>query len=336
MTTHLKYVAAAALAIGGMSNVWAQDSAADKAGRAADRAGDAAQNAADKTGTAVREGLRGTSAAPDAEGIRDVFASSTEAALKPGGFNDLVERFVDADRNRLGKAMPDSDARKPLDDKLKQFRTDWKAKYNQEFDFPDKEEDVFKPEKVKIIQGEVGSAITAGARSDATGVRGEVTGTGVGTGAVGADPAAPATPAAGRDAAGNTDLDRNREAGRNIATVMIPASHGLPAINVPMIHELPDNWRIDIPDNVEAGALHAKLVEHLTKLHDMKSQWPADVNDAYLAATHHVLMAIFEGSPAVQKGGAEAQPAAGTISPGASPSATPATPATPAAPGAAQ
>ncbi len=113
------------------------------------------------------------------------------------------------------------------------------------------------------------------------------------------------------------NLDSNREEGRNKATVMIPASHGLPAINVPLIHELPDSWRIDIPDTVDAATLRANLQKHLTKAHEMKDQWPADANEAYLAVSHHVLLAIFEGTPAVQQGstGDSAQPAAGTISP---------------------
>jgi len=55
----------------------------------------------------------------------------------------------------------------------------------------------------------------------------------------------------------------------------------------------------------------------------MKSQWPADVNDAYLMVSHHLLLAIFEGTPNVRsEAGAGAQPAGGTIPP-ATPSAAP-------------
>src|SRR5688572_22545452 len=148
MNAHLKLFAAAAMTVGTISVGWAQNTAtgsenqvknaADRAGdstnraadktgaaldNAADKTGDAARNAADKTGAtldkaAAGQGVHGTAEAPDAEGIRDVLTSTTEAALK-GSFSDVVERFVDADRNRLGKAMPSDDAQKPLNDLAK-------------------------------------------------------------------------------------------------------------------------------------------------------------------------------------------------------------------------
>src|SRR5688572_26636174 len=203
MNAHLKIFAAAAMTVGAMSIGHAQntatgsenqvnnaaDRAADKTDRAADKTGaaldnaadktsnaaqnaadktsNAAQNAADKTGStldkaASGQGVHGTAAAPDAEGIRDVLASTTEAVVK-GGFSDIVERFVDEDRNRFGKAMPSSDALKPLNDLTKQFRDDWKTKYNQEFDI-EKEELVFNP-TVKIHQGEFGQTVPDNART---------------------------------------------------------------------------------------------------------------------------------------------------------------------------
>ncbi len=458
MNAHLKILAAAAMTVGTMSIGYAQNTAtgsenqvnnaADRAGdttnRAADKTGAALDNAADKTGNAAQnaadkssatldkaasgQGVHGTAEAPDAEGIRDVLASTTEAVLK-GSFSDIVERFVDEDRNRFGKAMPSDDALKPLNDLTKQFRDDWKAKYNQEFDI-EKEELVFNP-SVKIRQGEFGAtetdrARTAGERSgaqqsgekpssgdrailgnsdlqtmpDKKGPKGGVdlteaadqdranrasgsnisgssnasansasakiagagsqqpsdanasgtnspsnnnvggsssdstlgraaskTGDAIGNAADKTGEAVTAGVGRARDAV-TGNADSNREKGRNFAHVMIPASHGLPAINVPLIHELPDSWRIDVPDNLDAAKFQASLQEQLTKAHGMKAQWPADANEAYLAVAHHVLLALFEGTPNVQQSGsgATAQPAAGTIPP------TPVTPADPATP----
>jgi len=478
MNAHLKLFAAAAMTVGAMNIGYAQntatgsenqlnnaaDRASDSTNRAADKTGAALDNAADKTGNAAQnaadktsntaqnaadktgatldkaasgQGVHGTAEAPDAEGIRDVLASTTEAALK-GSFSDIVERFVDQDRNRFGKAMPNDNDLKPLNDLASQFRNDWKTKYNQEFDFPDKEELVF-TSSVQIRQGEFGAttpdnARTAGERSgaqssdkssgdravlgnsdlqtmpdkkgpkggidltdaadqdranrasnsnisgssnastssdrtkvagagsqqpsdagaaNATGGAASADGPGKGTSSnsnvggsssdstlgraadktadtVGnaADKTADAVTAGvgrARDAV-TGNADSNREKGRNMATVMIPASHGLPAINVPLIHELPDAWRIDVPDTLDAATFRANLQKHLTKAHQMKAQWPADANEAYLAVSHHVLLAIFEGTPNVQQSGsgATAQPAAST------------TPPTPATPGAAQ
>jgi hypothetical protein len=373
MNAHLKILAAAAMTVGAMSIGHAQntatgsenqvnnaaDRAADKTDRAADKTGAALDNAADKTSNAAQnaadkssatvdkaasgQGVHGTAQAPDAEGIRDVLASTTEATLK-GSFSDIVERFVDEDRNRFGKAMPSEDALKPLNDLTKQFRDDWKTKYNQEFDI-EKEELVFNP-SVRIMQGEFGatvpdSAQTAGQRSTATPQPSESvpsdrkttegdtaaertldrTGDAVAGAADKTGDAVAAGVGRARDAV-TGDADSNKEKGRNMATVMIPASHGLPAIKVPLIHELPDNWRIDVPNNLDAAKFQANLQKHLTKSHQMKDKWPADANEAYLAVAHHVLLAIFEGTPNVQQSGsgATAQPAAGTIPP------TPATP----------
>jgi hypothetical protein len=358
MKTQLKLFAAAALAAGTMTAPLsaqntatgsenqvnsAADRAADQTNRAADNTKDAARNAGDRAeGTldkaAAGQGVHGTAQAPDAEGIRDVLASTTEAALK-GSFSDVVERFVDADRNRLGKAMPGKDDLKGLDALTKQFRDDWKAKYNQEFDI-DKEELVFNP-SVRIMQGEFqGDAVrTAGERTE---VKTEVkTTTDIDkapgtaddrsklekaadkTGEVVKD-AAEKTGEVAKDAVDkvrgtSTDVDANKERGRNMATVVIPASHGLPQITVPLIHELPDSWRIDIPDNLDAATLRANIEKHLKMAHDEKASWPADANEAYLAVAHHVLLGIFEGSPNVQQGSDRAQPAGATITPSATP-----------------
>ena len=90
--------------------------------------------------------------------------------------------------------------------------------------------------------------------------------------------------------------DTNRDPGRKVATVMIPASHGLPELAIPMIHEFPMSWKIDVPDDLDSQQLHDRLLKHLTMFDENKDQWPSDVNDAYRMATHHVMGALFEGS----------------------------------------
>ena len=235
------------------------DKAVDATKRAGNRVGDAVGNATDDARQASGRIGQGTEAAPDAEGIRDVIASATEAALKGDGLSDLTERFVDADRNRIGQTID----KLQLDDYnafVKQFRADWKAKYNQEFDI--KEEQAYPNELVSITQGEIGDAAPSGA---------EV--------ATGQKPG---------------DVDTNKEKGRNIAKVQFAESHGMPAVTVPLIHELPDAWRIDVPDTIDAAKLKANVMAHLKEAHDMKDQWPADVNQASAAVTHHLLEALLD------------------------------------------
>jgi hypothetical protein len=248
----------------------------DKTADAAKSAGDKLANAADKTGEKIGElgkdarqaGAKigkGDATAPDAEGIRDVLAQVTEAALTEKGLDDLTERLVDADRNRIGSSIGDESPEHTA--LVKQFRADWKAKYGQDFDIKD-EEAVYPSAMFTIAQGEVGDAAPS-ASEVATGQR-------------------------------PGDLDANREKGRNMASVTIKESHGMPSLTVPLIHELPDNWRIDVPDTIDAAKLRSNVLAHLQAAHAMKDQWPDNVQDAYAAVSHHVLMAILD-KPVEQK-----------------------------------
>ena len=324
-------IAAAALAAGGFGYVGCDrdetasntnpsgETAGDKVDRALDRTGDAAGRAVDKTAEAGRDladktaelgrdvgdkateagrDLRaktsdgadamaerasstlrgeGTAAAPDAEGIRDVLASATEAALKENGLNDLAERLVDADRNRIGDAIgADFPEHAAL---VNQFLADWQAKYNQEFDI--KEATALPEATFAIRQGEVGRA--------AAGTEVDLDRDADGTASVDVDAKS------GVDSPDTTAADANRnDPGRNVASVAVKASHGMPSLTVPLVHEAPDAWRIDAPDSLDAAKLKQNVLEHLRAAHAMKDQWPADVNEAYAAVTHHVLMAILD------------------------------------------
>jgi hypothetical protein len=246
-----------------------------------DRAQTGAQNQVDRAQATAEQGLQGTAAAPDAEDIRDVLGQVAEASLTEDGFDDLVERFVDADRNRIGQAMPNEGQLESLNTLAKQIGDAWKTKYNGEFDITD-EELVFGT--VRIQQGEIGDqARLAGERQ---------------TGQTGVD-----NPVNTNNPQSPADQNLN-DPGRNIATVTIPAGHGLSEIRVPMIHEMPDSWRIDVPDTLTADKLRTNLETHLRQVQQMQAQWPSNKDQAAMAVTHHVLLALFEGSPQVQQTGA--------------------------------
>ena len=239
---------------------------AGEAARAADREtreaarelGDAADRTADRmtddTRTAVnplRTGGEATDAAPDAESIRDTVASATEAAITDDGFDDMVERFVDADRNRIGEYLDDNDDFTALNEKAKAFRDQFQAKYDAEFDIAD-EGAVYSDQFATIRQSELQA----------------------------------------RQAAATDDPDANREEGRNVATVMIAKSHGLPQLTVNMIHEMPDSWRIDLPDTVTGKQLHDNLSKALDDLTANQDKWPGDKVEAQRYVTHRLLLAI--------------------------------------------
>jgi len=239
-----------------------------------------------KTGDALHDAgnfLTGSSTrpsnplAPDAEDIRETVKEVTQAALTKGGFDDLIERFVDADRNRLGKDGFSEKDHPQLDGLIAQIQKDWKAKYNQDFKIADKEA-VYNSMFASIVQSEIPGSNDARLAADRPAVT---------------DPGQmPARPDNQRVAGGDT----NREAGRNIATINVAASHNMPMLMIPMVHEAPDSWKIDVPDSFTVEQLHDNLMKHLTMVKDMKDQWPADPNEAYRAVTHHVLMAVMNTS----------------------------------------
>jgi len=319
MRKHLAIVAAAAaMTIGGFAYAQdAQPNAAQRTGQAiehgAEKTGEAIKNGAEKVKDAVTPNRDAESAASKnqskhAEEIHDVMAQVTEAALTKDGLDDIVERFVDADRNRLGQNKDALKADDTLNGRIAQFQKDWKDKYNQDFDIKD-EDKVYDTSFAMITEGEEGRARTASDRinADATAGGGAASASGNvgGVGASGTVDTKTGTASGnvdnktGVDAPkvntdGQTAADKNlNDPGRNIATVHIAASHNMPALDVPMIHEA-GGWKIDVPDSVDASKFHQNVLNALTHCDDMKAQWPSDVNDAYRAVTHSVLLSIFD------------------------------------------
>ena len=269
--------------------------------------------------------------ASDAGGIRDVVASSAEAAFTKGGFDDLVERLVDADRNRIGQNMPQGSGLETLDGRIEQIRQAWKDKYGEDFDMNAGQ--LFGPQFIGIAQGEVADPAAlaqawpvepAGASSGSqvagsshtgrdistpeTAVKtgettaGRSTGVDRTTGASGAaddsaQTASSRTPAAREQggALGERRIEaRNLEQGRDVALVRVPSGHGLPELTVSLIHEKPDAWRIDVPDQLSGQKLYDNLLNQLTRVGENTSQWPADKEDAYRHVSHCVLMAVLD------------------------------------------
>jgi hypothetical protein len=354
MKKHLSIVAAAAIAAGSYAfittGLYAEDDAATTAGqkvdRAADQTGDAAGRAADKTKDAVgsvdvkTEGDAATSGAAaglpagiqkatsdDSEDIRDTLGDVVENALKKDGFDDLVGNFVDADRNRLGSFADQKDKLTTLNGRIAQIQKDFKAKYNKEIEVDHQVAFGAQDAKFRILQGEIVNpqlltnwpvkATTTGSTSGSqstTDVKVDVK-----------DDGKIDTPRVGElGKPSNEPGDRNLDKGRNVAIVHLPASHGMQPLAVSMIHELPDNWKIDVPDNVDGQRLHDQLLNHLTKLGEAKDQWPADANEFHRMAAHHVLAAIYDVNAPSAKGttGTGAGGTSGTGTSGSSTSGT--------------
>jgi len=299
MNKLINWAAVAAISAGGFAlapHVRADDTVGNKVDRTVDRTKDAAGNAADAT----KDKAHDVKTNWENGRAYTLLGQVTNASLTKGGFNDLIERFNDADRNRLGSWAHDKNNKEKLDvldGRIAQFQKDWKAKYNQEFKIR-KDDVVFGNPMFTVAQGEIGrDAQLAGERVPSPQ---NVTKDNINQ---------------PKDATGNTAADRNLEKGRNIAYVTVAASHGLPELKVPLIHELPDMWKIDVPDSVTGQKLYDNVLKHLTMANEQKDQWPSDVNDAYRQISHHVLMAVLdvdEKTPAAgaQIGGDTAKPTA--------------------------
>jgi len=283
----IHWTAVAALSLGGV--------AFTTSASAEDKTKNAAENAVDNTKAAAHD------AKTQWQDVRihTMLGQVTNAALTKGAFDDMVERFNAADRNRLGSWAKDKVNKEKLDvldGRIAQFQNDWKAKYGHEFKIR-KDDVVFgNPAIFTYAQGEIGKdAQLAGEKLP---------------------PAQNVTKDnlnQPKDATGNTAADRNLEKGRNVAYVTVAESHGMPELKVPLIHELPDMWKIDVPDSLTGQKLYDNVLKHLTMANEMKDKWPTDENDAYRAVAHHVLLGVLdvdENAPsgAAKLGGDAAKP----------------------------
>jgi len=76
------------------------------------------------------------------------------------------------------------------------------------------------------------------------------------------------------------------------ATGTIAASHNLPELTLNFVGE-GGQWKLDIPDGVDAQKLHDNLKAALTDLQD-SSKWPADKVEATRAVSHRMLAAVMD------------------------------------------
>jgi hypothetical protein len=191
---------------------------------------------------------------------RATLRDTVEDALTNNDLNKLVGQFTKADRDRIGKQSDESLA--DLNAAIGQFRRDWKAKYNQDFKLSDKEEVVYGAP----VSIQVGPQAEAGLASSAT----------------------PAP-----DAAVTKDAVKQAN---NTTTVTFPKSDAAPAVSLTLFNEgtVMNDYKVDVPDTLDAAALKASLIKHIGHIEGMKDQWPSDVNEASRIVSQHILKAISE------------------------------------------
>lgn len=289
----------------------AVDNASNKVDRATDKVGDTARDATNKTKDKIgdidvksEKSVGQTADLPagiqkatkdDSEDIRASLADLSEAVMSKS-FHRVRNKLVDADRNRL-KDLKDDDAM--FAGRIEQIRKDWKAKYGKDFDIEHKVAFGQDFKNFTIVQGEIAnpallsnwpvdnkSKAGASLKVGESKVEATVGGGGANATATGARNET--------NQPGNKPGDRNLEKGRNVAIVTFPESHGTPELTASLIHELPDQWRFDIPDTIDSNKFYQNLLAHMTEFGEMKDQWPQDVNEASRMITHHVLEALYD------------------------------------------
>src|SRR5436190_14084915 len=241
--------------------------------RAADDAAKQGQNAP----PALPPGVKAKDVGDAVAGIRRTLATMTEAALTKGSFKDMTERLVDEDRDRIGDFIKQDFSK--LDGRIDQVRKAWRDKYGEDFKV---DRDV-SLQQVALVRGEIDDPQAFASRWPVQ--------------PVSADAREPV--AAGAAEQANADAAKSKpgreskiEKGRDVAIAAVPPSHGLPQVNVSLVHELL-NWKVDVPNTISGQQIHDRLLSHLTYLGDHADQWPSDKKDAAAMFTHHVAMAVY-------------------------------------------
>jgi len=269
--------------------VWAQDQSNQPNSPAASgqSASGQAANPSDAASGAQTAGARSDSSAASAQqasqsDARQALAQSTNAAISKGGLQNLSKQFSQADQHRLGDL---SQKGQQLDQSIDQLRQAYKDKYQKDLDLSSEPEVIFTAQFFQI-GGADDQARQASARQ------------------------APDSAAAGANAnsnAANTPAaDQAQTAGASMArraVIIIPASHGQQEARVGLIQE-GGQWKIDVPDSIDAQQLSQNLQTQLQQAVQEKDQWPADANQAQQAIAHRVLIVLAQPASASDRSGA--------------------------------
>jgi len=227
----------------------------------------------------------------DDKSIDKAFKALTDDALSKNGFDNLVSKLVDQDRDRIknsvmsGRSLTNIDGsnNKRLQDLVADIEGGFKTKYNTKFDIDVGK--VYTPGFAHIMTGEV---------SDPPMLIGKWP---VGPLSMGNPNEGSAKVTAGdANQAANKAFggDVNLEKGRKVALTHIVSSHGMKGFTASLIHENLVGWKFDVPNTITAEKLYGNLVNNLTYLSQHKEQWPSDVNDAYRQFTHASLAALYD------------------------------------------
>jgi hypothetical protein len=224
---------------------------------------DQAKDQAKNTGDKLQEIASNPADESTAAAARTLLAKAVNDAMGEGRFTNLVDNFAKSDRERIGEfKRPKTDN---LDKAIQQFRADFKAKYNQDFEI--------RPEHFRD------ALVYAGRdKNSATVSLPELHYDRAADGAK-----APLDIKSG-DEKKLDDVAKAAAGETKIGT----------SLKVHLVNEgeAKGFWRINIPNEITAEQLKGNLVKHIQMLNDQKATWPQEADAAYHAAAFHALQAL--------------------------------------------
>jgi len=227
----------------------------------------------------------------DDKAIDKAFKALADDGISKTGFDNLVGKLVDQDRDRIKKSLSDAklsvsdvdgQKNKRLTDVIANLDGAWKSKYNGKLDI-----DVDKSmtaDFVKIMTGEV---------SDPQQLVGKWP---LDAGSFNATPAPGKVTQADADQAKNKMFggDVNLEKGRDVAIAHLIGKGGMPGLTASLIHESMGGWKFDIPNSVDGKRLYDNLVTNLSFVDQHKDQLTSDINQANRHIVYAVTAALYD------------------------------------------
>lgn len=229
-------------------------------------------------------------------GVRDTLSKVAQAALeKKNGFSDLLKYVEDKDRQRLEKTFSKADNQK-LDSAISQFQKAWLNRYDKNFDI---------------------SAQVASFTHVFTIYAGEITNpTMLSNWPVEQRQGQEQNQGGQQDQAQQGQQNQHQQAQKQqaqnqqqgqqekeAAVVVFPAQQGLPETYVSLVKQ-DGIWKIDLPDKVDPQKVRDDLTHAIEHLSTKQTQFPDDQNQGYQHVTHAILMGLYGQQPGQnQQGG---------------------------------
>jgi hypothetical protein len=213
-----------------------------------------------------------------ASGVKSTLVGLTNRAVTKDSYDSFFSGFLselakrDKDRAQEFKGVNQGE----LNGIIAQIQSEWRAKYNQDFDVSDK--NLVFNEQFPMAQGEVSDTAVASMNW-------------------------PMTPAPGLavQAGANSDQQRSNTKvltqGKAVAVICFPPGDNLPAIKVSLIHQAMTGWYVDVPTDRTGEQIYNDLVTHLNYIASHQDRWPSDVTDAYRMVARQVVAALYGVSP---------------------------------------